>query len=228
MKTPSAKISKSRNALQQYKSDADKIPSRRRNTKPRERAIVTEKKAPVPVAEERHAIPPPLVIATKPKFERSSTMPSCKSPVMRKSIMQYILPKQFVPSSSSLDIQRIIQETKEREDRLKTQLDTLKERVKLVVNTPTTPISISADCEKQLEYVKKRMNSLLNVTQQTMSEIKRTKEMVANIKDENSSKISGSFNKSIIIEDCDEHVFDNEANPVAGSGEEDPASNIFP
>ncbi len=157
------------------------------------------------------------------------------SPSMKKMETCYISPKVPTKAASTTaalrssdqlgEIQRIIQESKDREQRIQDQLKSLKEHVKVAMERKEAVVVATPNVVERVvigidDSLKKAMNNLLAVTKETRAELKHTKELVSSMREDTQSKISGSF-KSIVIEDCDEHIFPAAAD--SGTGEDEPA-----
>ncbi len=169
-----------------------------------------------------------------------------RSPSMRISEPNYLMPKvlsraEFIRrlahddkdgDSSTTHIKRVVEENRDMEERIKRQLEVLREQAKKAVaqyqdtneesatkQEETKEVGEKmAGYENKLNAVKETMESILHVTKQTQQDIKNTKDLVANIQqnDQSQSKIAGSFNSRFMDEGDDEMFICEEAPaPVA-------------
>eukprot|EP00826_Nyctotherus_ovalis_P057429 TRINITY_DN7846_c0_g1_i8.p1 TRINITY_DN7846_c0_g1~~TRINITY_DN7846_c0_g1_i8.p1 ORF type:complete len:189 (-),score=41.78 TRINITY_DN7846_c0_g1_i8:429-995(-) len=110
--------------------------------------------------------------------------------------------RESLSQSDEDDIQRVVEETKRREDRLKQQLASLKEQaLAAIAGTPNKEKSQLENCQLrnrldkyqlELSSVKETMENILHFTKQTHNEVQRTKDMVSSINDLTPNKC-GSF-----------------------------------
>eukprot|EP00831_Metopus_contortus_P025805 TRINITY_DN22136_c0_g1_i3.p1 TRINITY_DN22136_c0_g1~~TRINITY_DN22136_c0_g1_i3.p1 ORF type:complete len:298 (-),score=47.60 TRINITY_DN22136_c0_g1_i3:144-986(-) len=123
------------------------------------------------------------------------------------------------PSDSMHEIQRMVEDAKDREERMTRQLQKLKERAATIIqerehtgNTKKTSnekeleVKIS-QTETHLQNLKDTMNTVFRMTKQTHDDVQRTKDLVANIQSDTTiNRIYGSFH-SKFVEDEDEEMF---------------------
>lgn len=95
--------------------------------------------------------------------------------------------------STYIEIQRIVQESKEREDRIRKKLDQIRDQAKLVSKKKEayeeyykseSSLAVQqklSKCESQLNSFKGTLENILNLSQKTNQEIKSTKGIVENI-----------------------------------------------
>jgi len=122
-------------------------------------------------------------------------------------------------STSLVAMNRILEESKEREERITKRLELLRERAKLAVDKCNTDdgqeedeenkdlVDKLAQYENEMNSVKNTMDNILHVTKETHSEIQRTKDLVVNIQSDTSQvRLGGSF-QSKFVEDDDVEMF---------------------
>lgn len=110
--------------------------------------------------------------------------------------------RESLAHSDEDEIQRVVEETKRREHRLKQQLASLKEQaLAAIAGTPNKEKSQVESCQLrnrldkyqlELSSVKETMENILHFTKQTHNEVQRTKDMVSSINDLTPNKC-GSF-----------------------------------
>lgn len=118
-------------------------------------------------------------------------------------------------SEPNAEVQRIVEEQKERDERIQKRLSMLKEQAKLAVEKCQDEASDGeekkdvveklAKCENEICSFKNTIDSILNVTKETHNEMQKTKDIVANIQSD-TSRLGGSF-QSKFVEDEDEEMF---------------------
>jgi hypothetical protein len=116
-------------------------------------------------------------------------------------------------NSPAEQINKLLEEGKVREEWLKKRLEVLKERAKLAVSKCQTKTNEEGSdiASKLLQYnteinnVRHEVDSILQVTKETQSEVQKTKDLVANI-DSSQCKFGGSF-QSRFAEDEDAEMF---------------------
>jgi len=145
----------------------------------------------------------------------------------------YLAPKIILNENNMnlSNIQKVIEESKERENRINERLLALKNRVKLAIEPvyeqkskiySKTPMYD----KNQLDTFNDMMNNILQTTKETQEEIKKTKDIVSNIRDETQLKMSGIFS-SIVMEDCsDNHKSYGEPISTIGPCEDESRSSI--
>ena len=173
--------------------------------------------------------------------------PQLYSPSKRKSELQYLEPKTFESSGvhlpqmvrqhSSKDIDKVIAETKEREQRVLRQVELLREQARLALedcngddrDRAKSPVACKAltdklsNCEQQLSDFKSTMDRLLNVAKETHHDVQKTKDIASSIQnDYNQSRLTGSF-QSRFLDDYGEEMF-NEGNVLKYSDIERPGA----
>lgn len=117
------------------------------------------------------------------------------------------------------DIQKVIEEAQEREERMHKKLETLQNQAKLALKERETHDEAEKAegnktvahklkrCERQLSSFKCTMDDILHMSKVTQNEIQKTKDIVSIIQsDTTQNKIYGSFN-SKFVEDEDEEIF---------------------
>lgn len=115
------------------------------------------------------------------------------------------------------DLNKMIEEAQEREERMHKQIEVIQTRAKLALKKCKSPEKIDKEeksvekkilnCERQLTSFKSTMDDILHVTKETQNEIQKTKDMVAVIQnDTTQNRIYGSFH-SKFVEDEDEEIF---------------------
>jgi rRNA maturation endonuclease Nob1 len=119
------------------------------------------------------------------------------------------------------EIQKVVEETKEREGRIRKQLELLKEQAQMAVaecNAEEEDESVQEDnnnqikdqltkYESQLTSVKDTMDNILHFTKQTHNEVQRTNDLVSSIHELTPNKQCGSFQSNII--EGDEEFFND-------------------
>ncbi len=146
------------------------------------------------------------------------------SPTPIRSKLQYIEPKVFPFAKSKFseqrgndqaqEVEKVLEESREREARINDRLQALKDQVRLVVGAQKAEDATKEEQKQtadrmgqyvnQLNVVKDTIENILSVTKETHNEVQRTKDIVAGIQNESPSKASASF-RSVFIEDCDEN-----------------------
>lgn len=167
---------------------------------------------------------------------RASEPLSLGSPTMLHSHLHYVEPKVFSRSKfagekddAEEEVQKVLEESREREDRIRNQLVALKEHMILAVGAQSTDNHDEdqkdleneklAECEVKINKVKDTIENILSVTKATHNEVQRTKDIVSSMKNEGiQSKMSGSIH-SVFIDDCDEEQIYASANPRPLDGE---------
>ena len=117
------------------------------------------------------------------------------------------------------DVGKILEETKEREDRIQKRLELLREQAMMAVakckndDAPDEAeenkdlVNKLAQYESEINVVRSTMDNILHVTKETHSEIQRTKDLVVNIQNDTSQgRLGGSF-QSKFVEEEDVEMF---------------------
>jgi len=124
------------------------------------------------------------------------------------------------------DIQKVVEETKERENRIRKQLEMLREQALAVVAEPNEEKQNDKSelreqlnkYQMELTSVKDTMQDILQYTKKTHNEVQRTKDMVSSIHEATPIKCG-----SLVIEDFDEQ--NQPVNPEKYSMIEKPGSD---
>eukprot|EP00826_Nyctotherus_ovalis_P045707 TRINITY_DN5087_c0_g1_i12.p1 TRINITY_DN5087_c0_g1~~TRINITY_DN5087_c0_g1_i12.p1 ORF type:complete len:262 (-),score=59.48 TRINITY_DN5087_c0_g1_i12:695-1480(-) len=127
-------------------------------------------------------------------------------PARRSSVRQ-------VSASTLIDVKRLLQESKEREERMRRRLEQFRESAKLAVthntgHNPNQSLELAnhlAQYKQELTYFKASMDNILLVTKQTQSEVQKTKDIVASM-DGSQARLGGSF-QSRFVEDEEAEAF---------------------
>ncbi len=134
--------------------------------------------------------------------------------------------KQQAPGAID-EIQRMVQEGKDREERMHQQLQMLRQQALIACRSggqkeekKEPQGNPTEKCEKQIDEVKAKINNILEVTRQTHEEVQKTKDIMNNIQDTTQNRISF---QSKFIEDDDAPIFD-----VANSNRGAPDSPEMP
>jgi len=149
-------------------------------------------------------------------------------------LMRSLSAKLALPSTLD-DVTKLLEESKEREERMKKRLEQFRESAKLAVtqhnanrrtsNGGQEIVNHLAQYKKEITNFKTSMDNILQVTKETHNEVQKTKDLVAII-DGSQGKLGGSF-QSKFVEDEDVEIFKEKSeveNP--GTPQESPMPTV--
>ncbi len=137
-----------------------------------------------------------------------------KGPPMKEKSLPADLPHTAEPSA---EIKRLVEEQKERDERIQQRLSMIKEQAKLAIESSANRDSPAAEenkgiaeklakCENEISAFKSTMDSILHVTKETHCEVQRARDIVTSIQGD-TSRLGLSFQQSKFIEESDEEMF---------------------
>ena len=157
-------------------------------------------------------------IDSSKEAKKDNSNNECSLLPLEKEVCEQVAPNRKNDLESPNELKKIIQEARERDERVQKHLGMLKEQARLVcgVEAPVSDkpksnelASSISKCEKHFDNFKDTINNILEMTKQTQNEVQKTKDIVSNIQnDTTQNRICGSFH-SKFMEDEDGEIFDD-------------------